>query len=160
MNQLRTAFAAKYAPSIQAICKATGLFVSVMLAQALIESANKEGVPGGGDLAAKHNNFFGIKPDHHWNGERCTLQAHDGPHGELIPQQFCSFSSPEECFKYRIQFLRENHNYTAAGVFIAKTPEAQAMALQNAGYAGHGNITYAPMIIGVINGSNLKQYDV
>ena len=54
--------------------------------------------------------------------------------------------------------LKENQRYTNAGVFTASTPEAQAQALKNAGYATDPN--YVSKLTGIINNYNLKVYDI
>ena len=52
-------------------------------------------------------------------------------------------------------FLQQYKRY--ANVFTAKTPEEQANALQNAGYATDPN--YAGKLISIINTYNFKRFD-
>lgn len=58
----------------------TGIFPSVKMAQAIIESASSRGVPGESSLADKYNNFFGIKSSgSDWKGKSVNLST-----GEFI----------------------------------------------------------------------------
>lgn len=141
------------AASVKA-CKGTGLFPSVMIAQAIFESGW-----GKSQLATKYNNHFGIKADKSWTGPKVNLTTMEFINGKFVSLigAFRSYSNPAQSFADRIKFLKENPRYTKAGVFTAKTPEEQAQALQTAGYGTDPN--YAKKIIDTINKYNLKQYD-
>lgn len=138
-----------------AACKGTGLFPSLMIAQAIIESGD-----GKSQLAAKYNNHFGIKASLAWRGDIVRLPTREVVNGKSVMEnaRFRAYKTIEDGFKDRCAFLRENPRYTKAGVFTATTPEDQARAFQAAGYATDPN--YAKLLISVINGSGkLKQYD-
>src|SRR5687767_996476 len=60
----RSEFVQKFAPTVMKIAKGTGLFPSVFMAQAVLESGN-----GNSTLSAKYNNFFGVKADKSWKGD-------------------------------------------------------------------------------------------
>ena len=138
-----------------AACRGTGLFPSLMIAQAIVESGN-----GNSLLAAKYNNHFGIKASAAWRGKvvsMATREVYSG-HSVMIKDGFRAYDSIEEGFEDRNRFLQQNPRYTTAGVFAARTPEEQAKAFQRAGYATDPK--YASLLIAVINGSGrLKQYD-
>lgn len=126
--------------------RGTGLFPSVMIAQAAIESGN-----GTSYLSRTANNHFGIKCHSSWSGQ--SVRATDDAPNEC----FRKYSSRLASFKDRNKFLKENKRYTSAGVFSAKTPQAQADALQKAGYATASN--YAATIKSVIKTYDLEKYD-
>jgi len=58
-------------------------------------------------------------------------------------EPFRVYSSVRDSFRDYAKFLQENPRYTKAGVFSAKTPQAQAEALQRAGYATDPNYASA-----------------
>ena len=133
----------------------SGLFPSVLLAQAALESGWGESI-----LAKKFNNLFGIKSDKSWKGESVILPTREVINGTsiIVDQPFRVYSDPSDSFSDRNKFLQKNPRYTKAGVFTAKTPEAQAIALQNAGYATDPG--YAAAIIKIINTYDLKRFDI
>lgn len=141
------------APIAQDTCKGTGLFASLMIAQAIIESGD-----GNSLLAREYNNHFGIKANG-WQGKIVVLKTREVYNGAscFIHDGFRVYDSIEQGFKDRNRFLKMNKRYANAGVFEAKTPEEQAKDFQEAGYATDPN--YANLLIAVINGSSLKQYD-
>ena len=133
----------------------TGLFPSVLLAQAALESGWGQSI-----LANKFNNLFGIKADKSWKGETVILPTREVLNGKTvtIEQPFRVYSNASDSFSDRNKFLKKNPRYTKAGVFEAKTPESQAIALQTAGYATDPG--YAAAIIKIINTYDLKRFDV
>lgn len=133
----------------------TGVFPSVVLAQAILESDN-----GNSALASKHNNYFGIKADPSWTGQKVNMQTGEVFNGErvTIGAWFRVYKNPGESFRDHSKFLKENPRYQKAGVFKASTPEAQADALQKAGYATDPK--YAWKLKSIIAGSNLKRFDL
>jgi flagellum-specific peptidoglycan hydrolase FlgJ len=143
------------APAAKAACEGTGLFPSLCIAQAILESGE-----GQSALSQMYNNHFGIKADSSWKGkigEMTTREVYNGK-SVMVQAKFRSYDTVEAGIADRCQFLKENPRYFKAGVFTAKTPEDQARAFQKAGYATDPN--YAALLISVINGSGqLKQYD-
>jgi len=132
-----------------------GLFPSVFAAQSILET----GVLGGGsELANKYNNLLGIKADSSWQGDTVRLKTaeYSGIAGWVnIYDEFRVYDSPEDSFADRVQFLVENPRYTE--VFEKETPEAQAQALQDSGYATDPE--YADKLINVIERYNLYELD-
>lgn len=153
----RSQFISKYAPAAVQATANTPLFPSVMLAQAILESGD-----GNSSLSKEARNFFGIKADSLWltiGGPYVVKSTTEYINGVAvkIDAKFRKYESAVASFRDRNDFLMKNKRYTNAGVFKASTPEAQAQALQNAGYATDPN--YANLLIGLINKNNLKQFD-
>ncbi len=151
----RSQFIQKYAGIAKAAAKGTGLFPSVFMAQAILESNN-----GNSSLTREANNFFGIKADASWKGNYVLNPTTEYVGGEpvSVTARFRAYPNPIDSFKDRVNFLKVNKRYANAGVFIAVTPEAQAQALQKAGYATDPE--YSNLLITLINQNNLKQFDV
>jgi flagellum-specific peptidoglycan hydrolase FlgJ len=139
--------------------KGTGLFPSLMMAQAILESSDKKGVPGNSTLSRIYNNHFGIKAGKKWAGKKVSLKTREVFDGKdvMIGDYFRVYDDASHSFKDRIDFLRLNSRYSKAGVFTAKTPEDQAQALQDAGYATDPK--YAFILCGLIKQLNLKELD-
>ena len=135
--------------------KGTGLFPSLFMAQAILESGN-----GQSTLAKKYNNHFGIKATKSWKGKVINMKTREVFDGNevYIKDGFRWYNNPESSFKDRVRFLKQNPRYTKYGVFTAKTPEEQADALQRAGYATAPN--YASTLKWIINKYNLKLLDI
>lgn len=141
------------------VTKGTGLFPSLMMAQAILESSDLKGVPGNSTLARVYHNHFGIKADKNWTGKKVsliTLEVFDGK-SVTMGDYFRVYDEPAHSFKDRIEFLKRNQRYNKAGVFMAKTPEEQAEALQAAGYATDPN--YAKILQSLIKKLNLYELD-
>lgn len=145
---------------VQSAARNTGLFPSLFMAQAILESADAKGNPGASTLASKHNNFFGIKADSSWNGPKAIMKTREVINGKsvYVDAAFRKYDHPIDSFKDRVNFLLKHKRYTTAGVFNSKTPEDQANALQRAGYATDPK--YAQTLINLINRYNLKSLDV
>lgn len=130
----------KYGPDAVAAAQDSGIFPSVMLSQAILESSGKVGgvyEPAQSLLAKNANNLFGIKAGAGWSGPTITLKTGEYLNGQYVTVNgvFRKYASFGESFKDYINFLKVNPRYAAAGVFTAKTPQEQADALQRAGYA-------------------------
>jgi flagellum-specific peptidoglycan hydrolase FlgJ len=147
-------YIAKYSNDMIDACYNTGLYPSVMMAQGILESANGQSL-----LSAKYNNHFGIKAMGFWLGAKVLLDTTEEVKGkkDKIQANFRTYPNSFDGFVDRVNFLKSNPRYTKAGVFTAKTPEAQAKALQAAGYATES--TYANKLINIINTFNLKSLD-
>lgn len=150
----RSQFIEKYAPFSRVAAVGTGLFPSVFMAQAILESNN-----GNSSLTKEANNFFGIKASTGWKGETITKRTREVVNGQeiYVDAKFRKYPNALSSFLDRANFLIVNSRYKNAGVFTAKTPEAQADALQKAGYATDPN--YANLLKSLITANNLKKYD-
>ena len=155
----RGEYIAKYTNAVLGSVKGTGLFPSVMMAQAILESSNQYGQPGENILAKNYNNHFGIKADSSWTGKKVNVKTGEVYQGNsvIIHDFFRVYDKPENSFLDRNKFLVQNHNYRNAGVFNAATPEQQAERLKAAGYATDPK--YAAKIEALINMLGLKRLD-
>jgi flagellum-specific peptidoglycan hydrolase FlgJ len=129
------------------------------MAQAILESSSSTGDAGGSTLAKTYNNHFGIKADAFWRGKKVNLKTREVYNGKdtIVGDFFRVYDNPGQSFKDHTRFLEKNQNYTRHGVFTAETPEAQANALQEAGYATDPH--YAATLKSLINSLNLKSLD-
>lgn len=127
-----------------------GLYPSVMLAQAALESHY-----GDSQLSYDYNNYFGIKAHDNHRSVKLSTRENYGNGDVIIDDNFCVYSSPQDCFKDYAKILTSNKHF--AGVVGAKSPAAAARALQEGGYATDPN--YATSLIQVINEYNLTRFD-
>lgn len=134
--------------------KGTGLFPSLFMAQAILESGNGES-----SLAKTYNNHFGIKASKDWTGKVIDINTREVFDGKetYIKDGFRWYDNPTDSFKDRVSFLKKHPRYTRFGVFEAKNPEEQADALQRAGYATDPN--YSKILKSLIVRYNLKNLD-
>lgn len=155
----RKEYIAKYGKYAIESTKGKGLFPSVMMAQAILESSDSDGVPGASVLAKTYNNHFGVKADKEWQGKTINLKTREVYDGKnvIIKDGFRVYDNPLQSFIDRNEFLARNSRYKAAGVFNAKTPEEQADALQRARYATDPN--YANTLKALIRTLKLKELD-
>jgi flagellum-specific peptidoglycan hydrolase FlgJ len=148
-------FIAQYAADIIAACEGTGIFPSVKMAQMILETGWGKSKVG--------NNMFGIKAagkkSPYWNGAAIKADTTEYIQGEsgTYNLAFRKYDSIAASIRDHTNFLQQNQRYAKAGVFKATTPEQQAQALQNAGYATAPN--YAASLINVIKSYNLKTLD-
>lgn len=146
MNQ--QSFIAKYGASAVVGCIGTNIFPSVKLAQACLETGF-----GTSELSQEAKNFFGIKADSTWTGEK--LRKYDSV--ENSNDFYRVYSDWSGSFKDHTDFLYKNPRYGSNGVFLATTPEEQCDALQKAGYAT--DPAYASKLKSIIASYNLKSLD-
>jgi Muramidase (flagellum-specific) len=164
MNQSRVDFIKLFKEAIIIACRGTGLFPSLMMAQAILESTGKVGgeyKAGESKLTKECNNFFGIKDaeNDEWHGLSKKYITREVIHGveKMIVDYFRHYKTPLECFEDRNRFLKQNKRYSKAGVFSAPTPQEQARALQKAGYATDPK--YAELLINIIKNYGLEKLD-
>ena len=139
--------------------KGTGLFPSVVMAQAILESSDSYGVPGNNLLAKVYNNHFGVKADKAWKGTKAKMQTREVINGKsvMVDAYFRAYQNPEDSFRDRNAFLVNNPRYAKGGVFKSATPQEQAERLQASGYAT--DPAYAIKIQSLIRILNLKELD-
>lgn len=148
-------FLAKYGGIFVIACEGSNLFPSVKLAQAALESGWGKSIIG--------NNMFGIKASGsyspYWHGESVTAGTSEWQNGGYVSQSsaFRKYATIGDSIKDHSYFLQHNKRYANAGVFTATTPDEQARALQQAGYAT--DPYYANKLINIINTYGLRQYD-
>lgn len=139
-------FAGRIAPAVIQQCINTGVFPSVVIAQAIQESGS-----GTSKLAQLANNLFGHMASTLYPGKKIQL-VHDG-------KLWRAYNSVLDCIGDHIGILK-HAKYQVAGVIRAKTPYQQAQALQSAGYdTGPDEPQYAAKLTRLITMLNLQQYD-
>lgn len=151
----REEYIQKYKLLAVEVTEGTGLYPSVMLAQAIVESGN-----GNSELASKYNNHFGIKADSSWTGEKVNLKTREVISGQdvVIGDYFRVYDKVEDSYRDRVKFLQDNPRYTNAGVFNSATPYDQLQALQRAGYATDPQ--YAEIINSILTKYQLTTLDM
>lgn len=134
-----------------------GLFPSVIIAQAILESSWGESA-----LAKKYNNHFGMKKGSGtnyggWSGQTVTLKT-----GEVINGQSITIDGVFRVYP-DLKASIVDHNglfFTLSrykAVLTAKTPREQIQAIKNGGYATATN--YVNSVMNVINDNNLTRFD-
>jgi hypothetical protein len=131
----------------------TGMSAELMLAQAAQETGWGQKVLSG------TNNIFNIKADASWTGETKTFQVPEFINGKVVTVEatFRSYASVEDAFVDRVNFLKSNPRYAKSGLFDEGTlgnPDAEARALQKAGYATDPE--YATNLMKVANGPTMQ----
>lgn len=143
----------KYAGYFVVACEDTKLFPSVKIAQAALETGWGSHIVG--------NNLYGIKASGqqtpYWHGDFVTAGTTEYANGSYNPQSsnFRAYDSITDSIRDHSLLINTLDRYKP--VREATTPEDQARALQNAGYAT--DPSYAAKLISIINSNNLKQYD-
>ena len=151
-----TQFIAQFENAVIEATAGTGIFPSVKMAQAALETG------WGKSLSGNNNNMFGIKAagihTPYWTGGYVianTSEVIGGITGKYN-LAFRKYASVSDSIRDHSYFLTQNSRYEK--VFTAATPEAQAQALQAAGYATDPG--YAGKLISVINQYGLKRLDL
>lgn len=146
-------FILKYAQPVKDACENTGLFPSVCLAQAALET--------GWGKAAIDNNMFGIKakgsPNEYWKGGSKIVTTTEYIKGvkKTMQLSFRTYDTVEDSIRDHNRLLLTSKRY--AKVLAASSPEEQARALQSAGYATDPG--YAGKLISIIKVHNFEQFD-
>lgn len=135
-------YAAKIAPQAIKACVNTGIFPSVVIAQAMLEGGN------GSDYKAAHfNNPFGHMAYGNWSGKKIR-RSKTGPWWRV-------YDSMKEAFSHHIDILKAAR-YKAKGVLLAKNPFEQLLAIQKGGYnAGPDRNVYAQKLSKIIRDRGL-----
>ncbi|HEY8889330.1 MAG TPA: glycoside hydrolase family 73 protein [Clostridium sp.] len=133
--------------------KKDGIFASITLAQAMLESGT-----GSSGLTSKANNLFGVKA-YDWTGKTVQMMTKEHVQGIdiYVLAPFRAYDNWNDSIEDHADFLIQNSTYTQNGVFTSKTYAEQAQALQNAGYATDPN--YAISLVILIKQYNLDKYD-
>ncbi|NNF61201.1 MAG: flagellar assembly peptidoglycan hydrolase FlgJ [Gammaproteobacteria bacterium] len=147
-------FIAGLRPFARQVEQELGISHRAVLAQAALESGwgrHTMRKPDGSDSF----NFFGIKADASWNGERVakrTLEFRDGI-GTRETANFRSYDSMGEAVKDYAEFIRSNPRYEQA-IERGADPHAYAQELQRAGYATDPK--YAQKIVAILDSDVLR----
>ncbi|RPE03377.1 glucosaminidase domain-containing protein [Paenibacillus polymyxa] len=130
--------------------KRTGIFASVILAQAGVESTF-------GQKTICHN-LYGIKADSSWRGPKCKGKTKEQEkNGKIhhIVDYFRSYNTFEESIIDHSNFLLENSRYKKA--LAQKNPYDMARGISRAGYGS--SLDYERLFISVLNDNNLTIFD-
>lgn len=111
------------------IGKRYGIPYEAILAQAALESGW-----GKSDLAAKDNNFFGIKADERWEGETATYSTREDNPPRTIQAAFRKYPTAEDGFTGYASFIHHNERYKEALKYPGD-PVRYITELKRAGYA-------------------------
>ena len=127
----------------------SGIYPSVVIAQGILESGN-----GNSGLSRYHHNHFGIK-----GSTGALMKTFEILNGQkvVIDSTFRTYRNALGSYVDHKNFLKENPRYKKNGVFSAKSPEQQAKALKQAGYATALN--YDNTLIKLIEDNDLKRFD-
>ncbi|MBF6978727.1 glycoside hydrolase family 73 protein [Aerococcaceae bacterium zg-BR22] len=154
--ETRKKFVEAIAPVAQRLQRQYGIFASVSMAQAMLESEFGQSL-----LSDKYYNLFGVKTDDS-DPDGVDLMTAEYVNDKWIDvkQRFKVYQSWGASMEAHAQLLVNgtswDENFYAA-VKNGKTPEEQAKGLQSAGYATDPD--YAQKLINMMNEWNLKQYD-
>ena len=151
LKQIKSIFIARMLFALDGIDDLGGFLPSVLIAQAAIESNW-----GRSALAARYNNYFGIKASKSWKGKTVNMKTGEVFNGQnvTINSNFRVYDSLAESIRDRNRLLRMPR-YKA--VEQATTPQAQAEAIKAAGYCTATN--YVSSIMATIKANNLTAYD-
>jgi len=129
----------------------TGFFPSVLIAQAALESNW-----GQSSLAAKYNNYFGIKAGSSWTGQTVNMKTNEVFSGvnTTVNSDFRVYNSLIDSIRDRNRLLSTSRY---ASVKQTSTPLAQAEAIKNSGYATA--LSYVNSIMSVVNANSLTKFD-
>lgn len=136
-----------------------GLFPSVIIAQAALESGW-----GTSRLSAEYNNYFGVKasPTQYssaWNPQtsptvNLATEEYDNGYNPTVAT-WRVYSSPADSLRDRNALLATNPRYSSA--LKATTPQQQVEAMKVGGYATDPD--YVQKVMNTIASNNLTQYD-
>lgn len=132
-----------------------GLSPAVMLAQSALETGWGKHVITKSD-GQSSNNFFNIKADRSWQGEKAAKASLEFEQGVAVKKQsnFRAYNSIAESFEDFVNFLQQNPRYQSA-LKTTSDPSQYLSELQKAGYATDPN--YAEKIKSVLKRSEFTQ---
>lgn len=155
----KSAFVSRIWEAVQAQPSLYGLFPSVIIAQAALESGW-----GTSRLSAEYNNYFGVKasPTQYssaWNPQtsptvNLATEEYDNGYNPTVAT-WRAYSSPADSLRDRNALLATNPRYSSA--LKATTPQQQVEAMKAGGYATDPD--YVSKIMATINSNDLTKYD-
>lgn len=141
----------QFGPVAQQDYSRTGVFASITIAQAILES--------GWACHDINKGLFGIKCSGYSSCTSTNTHEYDTKQGQYVEtvDSFRTYNSVAESVDDHSKFLLENSRYSQHGVFSAKNYKEQAYALQDATYAT--SKTYAESLINIIETYSLNKWD-
>ena len=150
-------FIQKLYPAAEKIAKEMGISPKAIISQAALETGwGKFMISGNDEGGVKENsfNFFGIKADSRWEGDKVSVTTHEYRDGQRVTEKadFRSYPTIEAGLKDYSQFLQAQRyeKAMAAGTNV----EQYAKELQQAGYATDPK--YAEKISRIANSDVMK----
>lgn len=153
--QSKEKFIKVVAPIAQRADKPYGLFPSVTIAQACLESNF-----GQSELSRKYNNLFGVKGTDPNTSRELTTSEFVNDHWETVTGRFRVYDTYEESIEAHTRLFVNGTTWNRKQyqhVLAAKDYATQAQALETDGYAIDPG--YAKKLIDIIKEFNLTQYD-
>ena len=131
-----------------------GLSPAVMLAQSALETGWGKHIITKSD-GQSSNNFFNIKADKSWQGDKAAKASLEFEDGVAVKKQsnFRAYNNIAESFDDFVNFLQQNPRYKSA-LKTTANPTEYLNELQKAGYATDPN--YAQKIINVLSRSEFN----
>ena len=151
--QERNQFIERIAPWARFSQEKYGVPASVTLAQAILESNWGKSL-----LAAKYNNFFGIKDSQLSNDGYAELPTTEVENGNVrsIRARFEAFADPQRAFDCHARLLARLPRYKPA-MADADDPFVFAARVQECGYST--DPAYAKKLVDVITANKLTRFD-
>ena len=150
-------FVEKLMPIAEKVAEKLGLPPQALIAQAALETGWGQKMMQKAD-GSNALNFFGIKADNRWQGEKTFVTSLEYKNGVAVPEKshFRAYQDIEQALDDYTQFIGNSPRYSQA-VNVAHDPNAYFRELQNAGYATDPN--YAEKIQSILNDAvfNLKK---
>ena len=153
--QSKEKFIKVVAPIAQRAAKPYGLFPSVTIAQACLESNF-----GQSELSRKYNNLFGVKGTDPNTSRELTTSEFVNDHWETVTGRFRVYDTYEESIEAHTRLFVNGTTWNRKQyqhVLAAKDYATQAQALETDGYATDPG--YEKKLIDIIKEFNLTQYD-
>lgn len=137
---------------VSRVSENSAYFPSVLIAQGILESNYGKSI-----LSKNHNNYFGIKTGSSWKGDSVNMNTGEVFDNKevIVNDAFRAYNNPESSIKNRIEWMMNEDRYS--NVKEASTPNSQAQAIQNAGYATDPN--YSNKLISIIEKYDLTKFD-
>ncbi|MFD1483638.1 glycoside hydrolase family 73 protein [Lacticaseibacillus baoqingensis] len=154
-EETKAAFIKRLAPYAQQLHQTYGVYASITLAQAILESDW-----GQSTLAKDYHNLFGIKSNDPANSQVLTTQEYVNDQWVTIKARFAVYPSDQASMKAHALLFVNGTNWNPAQyqtVLKATTYQAAAQALKTDGYATDPD--YPNKLINLIKQWQLDQYD-
>ncbi len=154
-DQATQAYIQKYTALSTAESMRSGIPVSVILAQGILESRS-----GTSELTQKTNNHFCIK----WRSSMTNFESANfkddtyNKKGQKVLEPFVKYGSAEESFKHHSDFLKSNDLYRNLFTFKRDDFKHWSQGLEKCGYATEKS--YGDMLVRIIEKNRLDLLDI
>lgn len=143
----QTRFIDQVRPYAERAAARLGIDPDILVAQAALETGWGQFVPRNAEGESSHN-YFGIKADSRWHGDRVTHRTTEFQGGRARAQvaSFRAYPSAEQSFEDYAEFVSQQPRYEQA--LKAGSPQRYLNELQRAGYATDPH--YAEKILSIL----------